>query len=377
VVRGHIGGRIEGLDAWRGMLMLGGPILHGAMLHAPHLLFQIIDLASASFRMGAFFAISGLLAGLNLRRRPPRAWLARHAKRVGIPALFGVAVLSPITSLVLRAELPAAAASRIVLFDWYHLWFLYALLVYGGLTYLAFTFLGRRTLARAVAIARCVGQGGVLFYLSTLGFLLLMTTPTIVAVMPAQYGRIAMQLAQTAAFAPLYGFGILMACSRSILGLMLRTWRLPAGVLACSAAGYLFWYGVVRLRLAPEAFANWDIIVRYAGEAICPPAASLLILRSALRIRRIGPWTKRLCAASFTLYLLHFPMLAVVNAALLRTKLHYLAVYVVAVTATTIACITIHFGLVSRSAWLSLLLNGRSINRQPNQSARVLVTTAG
>jgi glucan biosynthesis protein C len=117
-VRGHIRGRIEGLDAWGGMLMLGGPILHGAMLHAPHLLFQIIDLVSASIRMGAFFAISGLLAGLNLRRRPPRAWLARHAKRVGIPALFGVAVLSPITSLVLRAELSATAASRIVLFDW-------------------------------------------------------------------------------------------------------------------------------------------------------------------------------------------------------------------------------------------------------------------
>jgi hypothetical protein len=52
-----------------------------------------------------------------------------------------------------------------------------------------------------------VGQGGVLFYLSALGFLLLMTTPTIVAVMPAQYSRIAMQLAQTAAFAPLYGLG--------------------------------------------------------------------------------------------------------------------------------------------------------------------------
>jgi glucan biosynthesis protein C len=161
-----------------------------------------------------------------------------------------------------------------------------------------------------------------------------------------------------------------MVCSRSILGLMLRTWRLPAGVLACSAAGYLVWYGVVRLRLPLETFANWDIIVRFAGEAICPPAASLLILRSALRIRRIGPWTKSLCAASFTLYLLHFPMLAVVNAALLRTKLHYLAVYVVAVAVTTATCVAIHFGMVSRSAWLSLLLNGRSIDRNARRAER-------
>jgi glucan biosynthesis protein C len=371
VKRSRANRRFAGLDAWRTALMLGGPVLHGSILHGPHLLFQIVEIVSGAFRMGVFFSISGLLAGFGLRRRTPRAWFARHATRVGVPALFGLAVLCPLTSLVLQSALPPVEAAKILLFDWYHFWFLYGLLAYGGLTYLSLTLMNRRLLVRSIRLAKSAGQGRVLFLLSAAGFLLMFVVGlSVLALVPDRYQNLASLLRVIAAYAPLYGFGVLMAFSSSLRASMLKAWRLPATVLACTAILYLVWYGAMRAQLSPEAFARWDSIVTFAGATICPPSASLLILRSAMRVRGLGRWAHRLCSASFTLYMLHLPLLAAINAALLPLHWNYLLEYGLAVAVTIAACLVLHFSLVQRSPWLTFLLNGQRIDQETMRSAR-------
>lgn len=141
-------GRIAGLDAWRAGLMLGGVLLHGTVLQQPLLLFHVIGAVSGAFRMGAFFAISGMLAALAAARKGPSAWIAGRTRQIGIPALFGLAVLCPAMSLMLRAAVGPERAAHVPLFDWHHLWFLVALLAHQTLGYASLTRVKPRTLVR-------------------------------------------------------------------------------------------------------------------------------------------------------------------------------------------------------------------------------------
>ena len=94
--------RIEGLGTWRALLMLGGILLHATMGEEQRPAFAAINIISGSFRMGAFFMISGLLTGYAIRRRTdPAAWLKGRLLQLGIPTLFGIAVICPVIALLL------------------------------------------------------------------------------------------------------------------------------------------------------------------------------------------------------------------------------------------------------------------------------------
>lgn len=124
-------GRIAGLDVWRTALMLGGLVLHASLMKEATPFYEIVGIVSGSFRMGAFFAISGLLAGLALRRRETGAWLRRRTFQIGVPTAFALLVLCPIGAFSKLAMPSQSAALGPALLDWQHAWFLVALLLYA------------------------------------------------------------------------------------------------------------------------------------------------------------------------------------------------------------------------------------------------------
>ncbi|MBC9031278.1 acyltransferase family protein [Sphingomonas sp. JC676] len=353
-------GRIEGLNAWRAMLMLGGLLVHGSVLADDLALFDGIELVSGAFRMGAFFAISGMLAALVMTRRRPIDWFGKQSVRIGVPALFGVLVLCPIISLIMRSGADPAYVAGIALLDWHHLWFLFALLAYQPIVYWLFTRFDRRRFVRLVQRLRAEGQVRVLVAIGAVSLILIGVALTATfELAPQRYWPMLLQLRLILGYTPLYFFGFALGLSRAFRVAMLSGATAPIITLVVAAIGGLLWYQVLEPGADPRIASHWGGTLRWVIEAVCPPAAIVLILRSAMSIRNVRPVVDRLCAASFTIYMLHYPILIAINVAAAPLDWSPYLQYAGAVTVTAILCYALHFGVVERSPLLSLFLNGR------------------
>lgn len=359
---------------WRTMLMLAGLLVHGSVWLDDHPLFLFIDLVSKSFRMGVFFAISGFLAARAMVRHGTTRWLRTRLIQLGIPALFGIAILSPLVSLaaILRAD---PRVPTLLPFEWHHLWFLYGLLLYSGVIAVGARSLDvQRVCTKATAYliaAPDSARVALLFVTLASALLLVSVTATIQLALPVSYAIAFSQVKLIAAYLPMFLLGAITATSTTIRDRVLAVkgaWAvLSLLVLICFAT-------TVAQRYLPRPFAEQiEVQVRMIGATLGPPFAFVVVMRSALLITRVGPLTRSLSDASYTIYLLHFPALVFSNVLLLRSTLPPLAIYAISVTGVGIACYLFHVHVVRRVAILALLLNGRlAVARMP---AGVAVST--
>ncbi len=340
------------------MLMLMGIVFHATCWHESHPLFQGIVLASSTFRMGCFFLISGLLSGYALQRRSPVAWLRQRMVQIGIPAMVGYATITPLIGLLLAAASPTSFIPRPIPFDWYHLWFLFALILYAPLT-VAVHRLDRGTalIARVDTLCRRLPGAQVLLLLS-LGTLSLMAMVAVTWMLdqwtsPA-YRLPLLQLRLIAGYAPVYILGVVLARSVAWRDTLVSRVTPPIVILTLIAAAYLVQFAILS---APAR--QWTNLLLVIGAAFGPPAAGALILRSALAIRRVSPALRRLADAAFTMYLLHYPIIVAVKIALVTITRDPRIVFLSAMPVAAILSYAAHRHIVLRSAWLALLLNGR------------------
>jgi glucans biosynthesis protein C len=146
--------RIHGLDALRGIAMILGIFLHGAitykagfpygeLIHDDQAEFYFFDwfhLFINSFRMQLFFILAGFFAGLMIKKIGTKSFINNRFRRVAIPlaiAYFTIlpATLAPVIYFNNRASEPWFHVQQF-LADFYsmhfhgliHLWFLYDLI---------------------------------------------------------------------------------------------------------------------------------------------------------------------------------------------------------------------------------------------------------
>ncbi|MEO8076413.1 MAG: acyltransferase family protein [Acidobacteriota bacterium] len=137
--------RLHSLDALRGMALLAGVVLHASMSFMPGLgaagwpladlstslalavLFFVIHLG----RMTTFFLLSGFLGRLLLQREGIRSFVRNRSKRVLLPLVVGWIILYPLTVTVMLWGGAHSQRGRLRLggnmFSLIHLWFLYVL----------------------------------------------------------------------------------------------------------------------------------------------------------------------------------------------------------------------------------------------------------
>lgn len=362
-------GRIEGLSVWRSILMLAGVVLHGAMglEHLP--VFAAIPLISHAFRMGSFMLISGLLCGNAVaRRRSPLAWLSRRGIQLGVPLLVGLVLICPLIGWMLddqpdRRHWPFAIAH-----DWYHLWFLVALLAYAPLTYAFHLFdlrhevigAGERALAKGRLGPAGSAQATVLLAAATACCALMtLTRLALAGHAPPLYAAALSQVQLMLGYAPFYLLGFLLARSPTLYRILTSSIRTPVVILVAVGCMYASWFGVVRAMLDPVRQAIIGDVIELVGMSLCPPAASVLILRSAVAIRAVPPVVKRFADASFTIYLLHFPVIIAVKIALIHVLWSpYIEFAITIVTASAITYAA-HILMVERYPVMAFLFNGR------------------
>ena len=283
---------------------------------------------SNPWRMGLLFVISGLATGLMLGR----AGLARErSKRLLLPLLFGMAVIVPPQAwLQVREQFGYAGAyldflrlyfsayggfcngkQCLALPTWNHLWFLPYLWCYTMLLLLALRRCrSRRCCARPTALARLSG-----WRLLVLPVLLLGCARALLFPRFGETHALLDDWSAHAAYAPLFGFGVLLARRRVLLQ------RLQDSALAGAGAGPGGLDGAGRLprhggRLAGGARSRSACRCvrpspRRSGVASSPPSA----LRAA-HLDVDHRWRAPLTEAVFPLYLVHQTILIVAAVAL-------------------------------------------------------------
>ena len=133
----------------------------------------------------------------------------------------------------------------------------------------------------------------------------------------------------------------------------------PVAILASMATIHL----VSQSRWMPQvddATAQWLNTVMLAAYASwCPPAAAVLILRSAGRIRHVPPILRRLSDASLTIYILHYPVIALFKSMTSHQALGPWTGWTSSVVLGAALPYLVHVLVVERHPLAALLLNGR------------------
>jgi glucan biosynthesis protein C len=353
-------GRIDGLVTWRALLMLGGLVLHATIDQERYPPFAAINIVSASFRMGAFFVISGLLTGFALTRQPDgREWLHRRLLQLSLPTLVAVLTICPIVRLLFTLADPAHPPGLSI----YHLWFMVALLYYTLLAY------GLHRIDRlwrvfahvenASFVAR-MRQSVLLMGTGTLSFVLILQLSPICARLVPDQPSLIQQAPIIIGNIPTFLLGF--ACGRmpTLRRVFIAGRRVPLAILAGAAlAHWLVRSDWMTMRFDDGVIANARMIVLIAGTAWCPPAATALILRSAMAMQGVSPLIRRLADASFTMYIVHYPIMLAIKLTLRPIGLGPWAGFTIALVLGGALSWLIHDRLVSRSRWLQLLVNGR------------------
>ncbi|HEX8556365.1 MAG TPA: acyltransferase family protein [Sphingomonas sp.] len=355
--------RIPGVDAWRAGLMLAGLLVHGSYLQDSRPLFDVVSFVSAQFRMGVFMVISGLLSGMAMSRREAggwvgAGWIKRRMVRIAIPLLTGLAVTGPtITMLGYVHALSDRPTPNP--FTLHHLWFLFALLLYLPLIS-AFEAVDRRcgVLERFQRNRWSVAKLQMLvFGLTCIASGALMSATTLAL---PRLGLSSLEADSNAHFitgyAPMFLMGFILGRAPELLAKLVSDTRIPVAALAA----------VLMLQLESSGpDPRSDGVLAFAalvlGLSATPVLCAMLVLRSALAIRGVGPLVHRLCDASLTMYIVHFPILAVLNVGFGHVSWNVHAEYLAAIGLGGLMSYGFHHFVVKRSRLAAMLFNGRSL----------------
>ncbi|WP_315762813.1 acyltransferase family protein [Sphingomonas sp. Y38-1Y] len=362
---------LPGLDFWRALLLLGGLFVHGVMLHPDLVILQMVAFASSGFRMAAFFTIAGYLAERSLRHREPSRWLQARTIRIGIPAVFGVLTISPTIWWLTHDPREIADERARLIFDWHHLWFLYGLMIYQAAAFVIVRHISRRTIRRGLVTIRRQGQTKVSLMLTMLMLVLIaVTTAGVIVLVPAPYAPMSLHLRLIFGYLPLYLFGMALSASPSLCRTMLVDARQPALFLLALAGVYALWRLILTPMIPSGSRPQIEVAIEIIYGAICPAAAVLLVMRSALRIKRHSTLVAKLCAASFTIYVLHYPLIYVAHAIASRVAWSPLLEYGLAVVGVGLIAFAFHGVVVARHPLLALLINGQVLRRRSGGDRR-------
>lgn len=373
------GERVHHMDNLRALAMLAGVVFHAALAYSP-LMHPIWPLADAGrsvavdvfawflhlFRMPLFFVVAGFFAALLVARRGMAGLFRNRAARVLLPlVLFLPLVLVSMHWLTMQAVANATHPSPALVWmrgwieqhgalpsmpGWAHLWFLFYLLLFTVLTWVASS-LGMRSLGQRIAALPPLAL--ILLFPIPLTLALAGTTapwPAPEFVLPSLWAM--------AFFGVYFALGYQLFQRHEMLDRM-RPLSLPllAGAVLAYALLFRLTDGFALTRPTTLQHAMHVALEAYAGLWM-----TLWCLLAGKRwLDRRNATMRWLADASYWTYLVHLPLLFAIQYRLLDAPLHWMAKFAIAVLAT-FAVSLVSYRLLVRNTVVGRLLNGNNAN---------------
>jgi surface polysaccharide O-acyltransferase-like enzyme len=286
------------------------------------------------YLMSLLFFLSGLFIWPSLSRKKERAFLRDRVLRLGLPYLFGVAVLMPLTfypAYRVTAADPSVAAywqSWLALPYWHNgpLWFVWQLLALNILA-VGLNFIAPRAIPALGRQSAAAGKNPVRYFSILLAASALAYVPLAVVFTPwawAQSGYFGLQFCRPLQYAVYFfaGVGIgAVGIDRGLLaadGILARRW---AYLLAAALVSLFLWMGLTALTMYGGPSIGADIAADVSYVPACAAGCFFLIavcLRFATGPSRVLGY---LAANAYGVYLVHYIFIVWLQFALLTTPL--------------------------------------------------------
>lgn len=368
--------RIHYMDNLRALAMLAGVVFHAALAYSPlmHPLWPAAGAGNARivdalawflhmFRMPLFFAVAGYFAALLVARRGMAGLFRNRGARLLLPLLllappilFGMGWATEWAARTVAHPSPALAWIRAYVEQhgampsmpgWAHLWFLFYLLLFTLLVWVASTLeLGRfgRRIALLPPIALIIG-------------LPLAMTPALAMVgLPWPAPEFYLPSLWALLFFGLYfAFGYLLFHQGELLDRLrpLSAWLLPGGI---AAYALLFW---LTGGFVPSQPSIGPRALHAALEACAGFWMTLWCLLAAKRWLDTRNTAMRwLADGSYWVYLAHLPILLAIQYPLLGAPFHWTIKFAISVTGTFLLSFASYQVLV-RHTVVGRLLDGK------------------
>ena len=376
--------RLYYLDNLRALLMIFGVPYHVGLIYGTGVPWYVSSPEDSavigaisgllhSFRMPAFFIVAAVLSHLVLQKRDPSAWLKARAVRLLVPMAAAALVLSPIsfTAGVIAADL---AGNGEGFWPWVrrllttpgshwigHLWFLLALMAFSLATWLAYRTADLRRLDAAVSwvmgrLDHPLLIWGGLAFLSA-GYQLTVKYVFYLAERHLDYGSPVWGMVNIEAwflYFPYFALGLLVARNGALLEIMCRFTLLRLAATTVAAAVYVLTWNV-------EGLTNKAVAV-FAGGWLGVGLSFFVIGGMRAVFDRRNALVAYLVDASFTLYLVHMPVAALVGAVLIPVPAPVVVEYLLVMAIAIAVSLGVH-AVVDRSTLLKFLFNGVPFRR--------------
>ena len=352
-------------DPLRALLMLLGIPYHASLLYSHALPWDIKDFetspflsalgaAFVTFRMPAFFLVAGYFSVMVIGKKGRMRWLKQRFLRLGIPFVVAVLLLGPSQLFMLKlSELAKGDITAGEMMQnlpdllqpseqWImHLWFLPALLAYSALLAGLMHLLEQPPFADAKDwLDRVNDRYPRLFFTALCAFPvlweLLVYGSDLLAAKSENSVFLLYERASDpyARYLPFFLIGALLRRDRSLFHRFRQTGILTGIVASGSIAT------AVTLRLQ-NPFSNSAPLVLVS--AIAAVTTSRLLIDLACRyFDRPSPLAKRMTDASFTIYLLHHPLIYAFGTLFILISLPPVLEFAVIVAATTATAYMLH-----------------------------------
>lgn len=387
--------RFHSLDAVRGQALLLGIVVHSTLsFYSPIPKMDISPSATLAvsffvihiFRMAVFFFIAGFFAHMVFHRKGWVVFIKDRAKRIGLPLIIGLLILSPLTvasvqwGLFQPSWIKALFSTLKGLFhgtiELTYLWFLYYLCIFYVLS-LAIYWIFDRFIDKTGHLrlfidkmtSRVVGLCCAPILLAIPVFLSFYFSkswfPWMGIMSPDR--SFTPNLTALIGYGTAFGFGWILNRQPQLLAKLEKYWKLYLGIAIALSVFCLSQVGtkpdMLAMLMAKSQLGGWARFLYAAAYATAIWSWTFGIVGAAIRFCSGFSRLRRFLAdSSYWIYLMHLPVIFPLQVVMAGLPLHWTIKF------PLILGITVGLGLLSykylvRSTFIGELLNGRRYQR--------------
>lgn len=347
--------RYHGLDLTRAVLMVLGVIYHTALVYREnriwrvnadtgHIVFNFLASFLADFRMPAFYVVAGFFVAFTVRKYGTQKSMKDRMIRLAVPMIFIGFTFNPLMH-ILSVNIESPIGIKYFLFgEWLaHLWFIGNLLVYCYLSLLWIRYCTTDYSKRTSPIT-------VILFI----FLIIPTAYILIPMIGKKFYSgdfLFISFERLYAYFPYYVLGTIFFCIRTLI-FQLMTPRFSI-LLALFYISMQF----ATLQIPPDF--SWTVKAIFIQSA--NTALALFFISSLNSFKRKSRLVDNLVASSYTVYLLHMPVIVVLFHAIgSLTPNPFINFLVISIT-TYFMCHYFHHLILAspQSKWLLYLFNGQ------------------